>query len=295
MQVQKAKRSQAKMRLGLQGPSGSGKTFSALKIAYGLCDNWDGIVVIDTEHGSSNLYAHLGHFGTISFEPPYTPEHYMAAIDLAEEFGAEVIIIDSLSHEWEGSGGILDIHANMAGNSFTNWAKLTPRHNSLVNRILSSSAHIIATIRSKQDYVLMDKNGKAVPEKVGLKGIQRDGVEYEFTTLFELDIKHNAIATKDRTGLFSGRPEFRLTESVGKELANWCCCSNEESITDPFIDRINATTSVVELVSLYRANPETQAKYYDDYVRRRKELTPPSKTNQISSLQKLSKNGIDHA
>ena len=82
----------------------------------------------------------------------------------------EVIIIDSISHEWEGSGGILDIHAGMAGNSFTNWGKLTPRHNAFIQTILQTNKHIIGTIRSKQDYVLNEKNGKQVPEKVGLKG-----------------------------------------------------------------------------------------------------------------------------
>ena len=102
----------------------------------------------------------------------------------------EVIIIDSISHEWEGKGGILDIHGSMVGNSFTNWAKVTPRHNEFVQKILQSNSHIIATIRSKQDYVLSEKNGKMVPEKVGLKGVTREGLDYEFTLVFDVDIKH---------------------------------------------------------------------------------------------------------
>src|SRR5213075_24314 len=106
------------------------------------------------------------------------------------------------SHEWEGIGGILETHGNMMGNSYTNWSKLTPRHNSFVQHILQSPAHVIGTIRAKQDYVLSEKNGKQVPEKVGLKGVTRDGMDYEFTLVFDIDIKHNASASKDRTGLF---------------------------------------------------------------------------------------------
>ncbi len=100
----------------------------------------------------------------------------------------EVIIIDSVSHEWEGSGGILNLHAAMTGNSFTNWNKITPRHNAFVHKMLQSGCHITGTIRSKQDYVLTDKNGKMVPEKVGLRGVIREGLDYEFTIVFDLQI-----------------------------------------------------------------------------------------------------------
>lgn len=112
----------------------------------------------------------------------------------------QVIILDSLSHEWEGGGGILDTHSKMAGNSFTNWAKVTPRHNALIECILQSPMHIIATLRTKQDYILTDKNGKQVPEKVGLRAIQRDGTDYEFTLVFDIDIKHQAVSSKTGPG-----------------------------------------------------------------------------------------------
>ena len=135
----------------------------------------------------------------------------------------EVIILGfNLTHEWEGIGGILDIHSGMTGNSFSNWGKLTPRHNAFVQSILQGRSHIIGTIRSKQDYVLTERNGKQIPEKVGLKGVSRDGTDYEFTLVFDLDIKHNAVASKDRTSLFMGKPERRLTAEVGEIILSWC-------------------------------------------------------------------------
>ncbi len=121
-----------------------------------------------------------------------------------------------------GMGGILDVHANMAGNSFTNWGKLTPRHNAFIQAILQSPVHIIATIRSKQGYILNERNGKQVPEKVGLKGVTREGMDYELTIMLDVSIKHRATATKDRTGLFMDKPAFTISPDTGKLIKEWC-------------------------------------------------------------------------
>lgn len=138
----------------------------------------------------------------------------------------------------------------MAGNSFTNWGKLTPRHNAFIECLLQSPCHPIGNIRTKQDYVLVEKNGKQVPEKVGLKAITRDGLDYEFTLVFDVDIKHNVTATKDRTGLFAGKPEFQITEELGKIISNWCdTATNEDSSTEVSI-RINECRSIDELLNL---------------------------------------------
>ena len=222
LNLRTAERTQAKIKLGIQGPSGSGKTYSALLIAHGLTNDWRKIAVVDTENHSADLYAHLGNFNVLSLDKPFNPERYIQAIETCERAGMEVIIVDSISQEWEGSGGILETHGNMAGNSFTNWNKVTPRHNAFVQKMLHSRSHIIATIRSKQDYVLSEKNGKYVPEKVGLKGVTREGVDYEMTIVFDLDIKHHATASKDRTGLFMDKPSWVITENTGKRILNWC-------------------------------------------------------------------------
>lgn len=269
MSLRKANRSQTKIKCALQGPSGAGKTYSSLMIAKGLTDAWQEIVVIDTEHGSADLYAHLGDYNVFSLNPPYSPERYQEALRACEQAGMKVIIIDSLSHEWEGEGGILTTHSNMAGNSFTNWAKLTPRHNAFVQAILASPCHIIGTIRTKQDYVLTEKNGKQVPEKVGLKGITRDGMDYEFTLVFDLDIKHQAVASKDRTGLFSNEPQFSITENTGHKILAWCLDGkNEEDI----LKEIKQSFDLENLREIYSTNPTFQERLKEHFTERRLEI-----------------------
>jgi hypothetical protein len=273
MKLQQAERRQAKIKLGLQSPSGAGKTYSALLLAYGLINNWSKIAVIDTENHSADLYAHLGNYQVLSLDQPFTPERYCEAIEICEKAGMEVIIIDSISHEWEGSGGILDIHGTMMGNSFTNWAKITPRHNSFVQKILQSNCHIIATIRSKQDYVLSEKNGKMVPEKVGLKGVTREGLDYEFTLVFELDLKHQATATKDRTGLFMDKPSFMISQATGQRILAWCNSGNK-TLADVKVD-ITQVTSIDQLREILRTYPQYRTDLEPLCITRKKQLDNP--------------------
>lgn len=281
MELRHATRKQAKIKLALQGPSGSGKTYSALLLAYGITGNWSQIAVIDTENHSADLYAHLGSFNVLSLEKPFSPERYIEAIDVCEKAGMGVIILDSITHEWDGAGGVLDIHQAMMGNSFTNWSKVTPRHNAFVQKFLQSSCHIIATIRTKQDYVLSEKNGKMVPEKVGLKAVTREGMDFEFTLVFDLDIKHQAVASKDRTGLFMDKPDVLITPETGQKILKWC--SQGKSLQE-IIDQMKTAPSVDELRELYRQYPEY-----------RKELEPLaiSRKNQLISST-IIQNPINH-
>jgi hypothetical protein len=222
-QLRKATRQKAKIRLGLSAVSGGGKTYSALLIAYGLCGDWNKIAIIDTENNSADLYAHLGEYNVLPLPAPYPPEKYIEAIKDCQNAGMEVIIIDSITHEWDGKGGILDISSNMTGNSFTNWAKLTPRHQAFLDAILQSPCHVLTTVRRKQDYE-MSKNadGKSSVTKAGLKEITREGFEYELTVNLEIDVNHNASASKDRTGLFAGKPSFIPTIETGELIKKWC-------------------------------------------------------------------------
>jgi hypothetical protein len=285
MELQQAVRKRAKIKMGLQGPSGSGKTYSSLLLAFGMCGQWDKVAVIDTENHSAELYAHLGNYNVVNIGAPYSPEKYIQAIDLCVKSGIEVIVIDSISHEWDGIGGILDIHGGMLGNSFTNWSKVTPRHNQFIQAILQTPVHFICTIRSKQDYVLSEKNGKLVPEKVGLKGVTKDGVEYEFTIVFDIDIKHNATSSKDRTGLFADKPEFKVTIETGKKVMDWCnsgaVVKDAIALQDELLLQIEVCTSKKELVALYNSvSVELQSRYKPHFSNKGKSF----ETELINSL-----------
>jgi hypothetical protein len=272
MQLQNASRKKAKIKLGIQSPSGGGKTMSALLIAYGLCSNWSKIAVIDTENRSADLYAHLGDYKTLSLEPPYAPERYIEGIDICLESGMEVIIIDSTSHEWDC---LLDYHSSLSGNSFTNWSKVTPRHEAFVNKILQSNAHFICTIRSKQEYVLSEKNGKQVPEKVGMKGVQRDNLEYEFTLVFEMSMAHLAKASKDRTGLFMGKPEFVPTVDTGRAIAEWCNQGVDAPLGityEQVLQLIRSSPGIQELNTLYYTYPQYQQALKDEFTTRKHQI-----------------------
>jgi hypothetical protein len=239
--------------MALQGSSGSGKSLSALLLAKGLTnDNIAKVAVIDTENGSADLYAHLGNYNVLALKPPYTPEKYIEAIEVCEKAGMECIILDSISQVWDE---LLDFHSKLPGNSFANWSKVKPRQNAFIDKILQADAHIIATMRTKQDYVLQQKDGKYVPEKVGLKAVQRDDVSYEFTIVFDIDIKHFAVVSKDRTNLFSGKPEFMINTATGKRILDWCTSPIKE---DGVKQRIEDCLSVSQLMELYKEHPSFQ-------------------------------------
>lgn len=212
-----AQRSKSKLRLSIIGPSGAGKTYSALKIAFGLGGK---VVVIDSENGSADLYSGLGQYDVFTMQPPYEPEKLMNVIKAAEAEGYDTIIIDSLSHYWSGEGGLLDRHTKIGGNRYTAWAKVSPVQQRLIECMLSSKCHIIANMRAKQDYVLVDKGGKQVPEKIGLAPVQRDQIEFEFSLVLTLNMDHVATASKDRTELFDGK-WFTPSEETGKQLLAW--------------------------------------------------------------------------
>jgi len=223
----KAERRKSKLRLGLCGPAGSGKTMSALLIAGGLVDgDWSKVGLVDTENGSGDLYVHhvvdgveIGEYNVLPLEAPYEISKYLEAIRLAEEAGLEVLILDSITHAWAGVGGMLDRHGKIAdrtGNSWAAWRNVTPDHNRFIDAMLTTKLHLIATMRSKTEYVY--ESGKV--HKVGMAPVQRDGMDYEFTVVFELDQQHNATPTKDRTSLFDGRI-FKPSAETGKSLVGW--------------------------------------------------------------------------
>lgn len=263
MQLRQSSKKQAKIKLAIQGCAGSGKTYSSLLLAYGLIKDWSKIAIIDSENNSADLYSHLGNYNVLSLQGDFSPENYIEALEICEKAGMEVIIIDSMSQCWDY---LLECHSNMQGNSFTNWGKITPRQNALVQKILQSRFHIISTLRTKQDYVLNEKNGKLVPEKVGLKAVMRDGIDYEFTIVFDVDMKHNAIASKDRTGLFMGKPEFVINSSTGAEILKWC---NDGINVDAVKELIQGAKTVDELNKIYHQYPDWYPLLTADFINRK--------------------------
>jgi len=290
MQLQQAQRKRAKIKMALQGPSGSGKSYSSLLLAYGLCNDWSKIAVVDTENHSADLYANLGSYQVLNLAAPFSPERYMEAIDVCEKAGIEVIIMDSITHQWEF---LIDAHAAMAGNSFTNWAKITPRHNAFIQKILQSPCHIICTMRTKQDYVLSEKNGKMVPEKVGLKSVQRDGLEYEFTLAFDLDIKNNATASKDRTGLFYGKPEQKLSVATGTIIKKWCEEGTDTSSVE-LSKLISECKSLPELLKLYNQHPDYRVTFKAEFEQQKRRIILEQGSSNKLVNQKINLNGTDH-
>jgi hypothetical protein len=257
MELRKATRKKAKIRLGLSAVSGGGKTYSALLIAHGICNDWNKVAIIDSENNSADLYAHLGDFNVLPIAAPFSPERYVEAIRACEKAGMEVIIVDSITHEWDGKGGCLDIVEQLGG-KYQDWAKVTPRHQAFIEAILQSPSHIITTVRRKQDYEMTKVDGRVKVEKGGLKEITREGFEYELTINLELDTKHNAIASKDRTGLFMGKPAFVPSEKTGALIAEWCEQGEEVfNLIKPGSDwygKVEQCGSQKELVELYNSN-----------------------------------------
>lgn len=286
-QIRKAARKKAKLRLGISAPSGAGKTLGSLLLAYGIMKSaypdlpneklWDKIGMIDTEEGSGELYVgvvkhgiQIGEYAYIRLSAPFTAMKYLEAQHAMESAGLEVIIHDSLTHAWAGTGGLLDkqgkiTDADKYKNSWAAWRKVTPDHNALVDAMLQSPSHIIGTMRSKVEYAQgVDVNGKPKIVKLGMAPIQREGMEYEFTVFFDINDQSFAHATKDRTDLFSfvnasgsvERREFILKPDIGDELFKWLN-TGLESI-DSLCERLAAEVAVAtDLEDLYAAHAET--------------------------------------
>lgn len=283
----KAVRSASKLRLAISGASGSGKTYSALLLAKGIGGR---IAVIDTERGSASLYADMEgmpEFDVLELDAPFSPERYAEAIAAAESAGYDILIIDSMSHEWNGKGGCLEEVDNIAraryrGNTWSAWNEMTPCHRKFVDAMLTSKLHIIATMRSKTEVAQdVDANGKKVVKKLGMKVEQRDGVDYEFTIMFDLvHDGHFANASKDRTGLFSSRPDpVVITPETGAEIKRWLegAGVTPEEFEALMAKTLNANTLEElgeigrEIASKGLCN-EDRAKIKNAYLTRRKEI-----------------------
>lgn len=285
-QLKKASREQVKLKIWVSWPSGSGKTYSSLLMAYGMTQDRSKICVIDTENNSASLYSDLWDFNVIDFQPPYSPDRYIEAIKACIEWWIECIIIDSISHERNGKWGILEMKDQMTGNDFVKRWKLTKIHNKFRDAILQSNVHVISCGRSKTEYVMVEKHGKMVPEKVGMWLVQREWAEYEYTLAFDLDINHNATTSKDRTGLFIEKELYQISEQTGKDLI-------ERTKTGKPVERkeFNIKTKFDEMkekVEKAYKNGKTK-KELNEKVSSSDKLTEEEKTDMINFIKSLKK------
>ena len=236
----RAERRKAKLRLAITGPAGSGKTYGALLIAFGIGGR---IALLDTENGSGDLYSSLGVYDICTMSAPFTVQKYIEVIRDAENSGYDTLIIDSISAEWAGTGGLLNLHTQMTSssrtNSFSAWGQITPRHNAFIDAMVSSNLHIIATIRSKTEYAqIQNERGKTEVKKMGFGLVQRDGIDYEFTTVFDLSMDHIVTVSKDRTSIFDGQV-FTISEDTGRVLKEWL----DAGVDAPIINNNPATSA----------------------------------------------------
>ncbi len=235
--VEQAVRVKVYPKIGIFSPSGGGKTYSALRLATGMIEEMERLTgkkyeiwLANNEGSRGKYYANEFNYKIIELEPPHEPELYYDLIDYAEnseECG--VLIIDSLSKEWAGQGGCLDI-ANSIPGSFQNaWKNVSPRHRRLMDKLVDSNLTIIATMRGEDQYTMeTDEKGKNKVVKLGIGAKQGKDFEYEFTCTFSLDQKTNcAEIFKDNTHLFEHKPAMKLTEQDGINLIRW---ANESQI-----------------------------------------------------------------
>lgn len=224
----KATKSQIKIRLALSGASGSGKTYSALAIAQHLGDS---IALIDTEHGSASRYADRFTFDTCELNDHH-PAKYIEAIKAAESAGYEVIIIDSLSHAWFSE-------LELAGKGFDGWKNVRPLERKLIDAMIGSSSHIIATMRSKtewimEEYTAKDGKTKQAPKKIGTAPIQSSGIEYEFDLAGELDYNHILTISKSRCPELADKTFLNPGKDVADTLKAWIGQPQQPQETPPW-------------------------------------------------------------
>lgn len=268
----KAKRERAKLKICLTGASGGGKTLSSLYLAYGMTGDWGKIAVIDSERGRALMYANRSDLGTGEFlhcdlEPPYTVDRYIEAMREAEELVGEdgVIIIDSGSHAWKGTGGVLDAKEQIAQQrgktDFSAWNDAGKIQNKFIDTIMDLNCDTIVTLRSKVSYTqeVDPETGKTRVRKLGLEPEQKNDFEYEMTLVMDVDKdSHNCSIIKDNTFLDAEGFYGRVTPELGKRLRAWmaegieptiytCECCGKKIKSYTFEDR--TTMSPEEIVA----------------------------------------------
>jgi hypothetical protein len=234
----------SKARIALAGPSGSGKTYTALITARALATGGK-VAVIDTERESASLYADEFAFDTLNMHA-YDPRDLVGALAAAGAAGYAVVVVDSLSHFWMGQGGMLEQvdHAakrSYGGNSFGGWKEARPMERQMIDALLAYPGHVIVTMRTKSEWVVQENDrGRKEPKKIGTKPEQRDGIEYEFTIVADMDLEHTLVVSKSRAKPIADavirNPDEKFGESVLEWLGNGKAMPNALEYRDAALD-----------------------------------------------------------
>lgn len=230
--IREAEREGARLVIGLGGISGSGKTFTALQLAWGLA-NGDAkkVGLLDTENRRGSLYANslVDKAGAIhkfligDLYAPFSPQRYKDSILEFQNAGVEVLVIDSVSHEWEGMGGCEDI-ANAGDPKTPRWNKAKAEHKAFMNALLASDMHIIVCMRAREKVKLVKVNGKTEFESQGVLPIQEKNFVFELTASMMMwnEGKEQAVM-KCPAELrdILGRQEGYITARDGLALRKW--------------------------------------------------------------------------
>ncbi|MER7433170.1 ATP-binding protein [Pseudonocardia alni] len=263
-----ATRAAAKARIALAGPSGAGKTYTGLALACGLSDR---VAVIDTERGSASKYVGLNNWAFDTLAPTsFSPQSLSEALAVASAGGYGCVLVDSLSHYWMGVDGMLEQVDRRAkgGNNFSGWKEARPDERRMIDALVSYPGHVVVTLRVKTEYVIeKDDRGKSVPRKVGLRPEQREGIEYEFDVIGDLDLDNNLVVSKTRIPMLHGavipKPGPELAETIrdwladGEEVAGPLAYRAEA--LDPDTDR----SGLLQLLETVRSSGLTNAPVTD--------------------------------
>lgn len=294
-QVKKAKREKIFVKIALMAPSGGGKTYGSLRLATGMADEIEkttgkrpSILLGNTEQKRGYYYADEFDYDIVDIDAPYSPEKFVELVKFAVDNDYGILIIDSSSHEWEGTGGCLELHKK-AGGRYQDWEKVTPRHDAFIHAIADSEIHVIATMRGKDAYEMeKDSSGKTTVQKVGVGAKQREGFEYEFTCTFLIDQKTStSTVQKDNTHLFDTQGAVLLSEDHGRQIIKW---ANSGSGYTPVVRKENSTEVTTdelkdlkkEIVALCTSLGGTKN---EKLMTTLKEIEPSGNPNKISNIE----------
>lgn len=216
--------------IGLTGHSGSGKTMSAILLARGLVGPNGKIAGLDTENGRMHHYSNLTPYSVEELHAPFSPARYLEKIKAAEAAGVNCLIIDSFSHEWEGTGGVIEMAEGQRTNSgkvmtgLAKWMKPKAEHKKLVNGTLQARMHIIICMRGKDKLVQKkDEKGNDIIVNTGVVPIQDTRFLFEMTVSLIMDQETKTPKLhKCPADLVHAFPAGKhITIDAGRAIAEW--------------------------------------------------------------------------